>query len=398
MSQSEVLFNALKNYRNLKNLSSTRQRIVDLSKDSMFLSGIGLEDDVKTKFNDNSLKLAEASTKFSNNALDAVKQFELYVENDSNMNQLPKSALELYSSQAKDKTDSTPEKGPWKITLDIPSYLPIMQHYPESELRKKLYLAYISKGSDSETNNIPVINNILQLKKEKAKILGFENYAELSLSKKMASSVEQIEELLNMLAEKSKPLALKDLQAITDLANNTTNTCQKQLDLWDIPYWSERYKEQQLQFKQEELKPYFSIDRVLTGLFKIANNLFGIIIEEIDIAKENIDTWHPDVKFFKIIDEQTQEDLANFFLDPYSRPGEKRGGAWMDSCIDKNKYLNKKPVAYLVCNGSPPIKNDDGSIQKPSLMTFREVETLFHEFACLQHMLTTVEEGSGWNK
>ena len=400
MSQSEVLYNGLKRLSESKILSQERQRIVDLTKNSMFLSGIGLNEDDKKRFNENSLKLAEASTKFSNNALDAVKSFELYVEDDPNMNKLPNSALELYSSQAKDKyPDSTSEKGPWKITLDIPSYLPMMLHYPESGLREKLYRAYVTKASSGEHNNIPVIQDILRLKKEKANILNFDTYADLSLSKKMASSVKQIEDLLNMLAEKSKPLAIKDLESITNLASQESGRCINKLELWDIPYWAERYKEQQLEFKEEELKPYFSIDNVISGLFKIANNLFGIRIDE--VKDQNIDTWHPDVRYFSIKDEESGQEIANFFLDPYSRPGEKRGGAWMDSCIDRNKYLNKKPVAYLVCNGSPPIKSNDGTIETPSLMTFREVETLFHEFGHgLQHMLTQVEEGSasGINK
>ena len=400
MSQSEILFNGLKRLSEANILSEERQRIVDLTKNSMFLSGIGLNEEETKKFNENSLKLAEASTKFSNNALDAVKAFELYVKDDPNMNKLPNSALELYSSQAKDKyPDSTPEKGPWKITLDIPSYLPMMLHYPESGLREKLYRASVTKASSGDNNNIPVIQDILRLKKEKANILNFDTYADLSLSKKMASSVEQIEDLLNMLAEKSKPLAIKDLKAVTDLASQRSGKCIEQLDLWDIPYWAERYKEEQLEFKEEELKPYFSIDNVLTGLFQIANNLFGITIDQ--VKDKNVDTWHPDVRYFSIKDQETGLEVANFFLDPYSRPGEKRGGAWMDSCIDRNKYLNKKPVAYLVCNGSPPIKNKDGSIETPSLMTFREVETLFHEFGHgLQHMLTKVEEGSasGINK
>jgi oligopeptidase A len=228
MSQSEILYNALKKLSEAKILSDERQRIVDLTKNSMFLSGIGLNQEDTKKFNDNNLKLAAASTKFSNNALDSVKEFKLYILDDENMNQLPKSALELYSQQAKDKyPESTPERGPWKVTLDIPSYLPMMLHYPESGLREKLYKEYVTKASSGNTNNIPVIEEILKLKKEKANILNFNNYAELSLSKKMASSVKQIEELLNMLADKSKPLAVKDLKAVTDLARQRSNTLSK---------------------------------------------------------------------------------------------------------------------------------------------------------------------------
>ena len=402
ISQSDILYGAIKKLSESKILSPTRQRIVDLTKHSMFLSGIGLDEENTKKFNDNELKLAEASTKFSNNALDSVKEFELYISHNDNMKKLPKSALELYSQQAKEKhPESTPKSGPWKITLDIPSYLPMMLHYPGSDIREKLYKAYITKASSGDHNNIPVIEEILRLKKEKATILGFKNYAELSLSMKMASSVKQIEDLLNMLAEKSKPHAIKDLLEITKLSNKNSDVCKDSLDLWDIPYWSERYKEQQLKFKEEELKPYFPINSVINGLFNISKNLFGIVVNEVDIEKENIDVWDDDVRYYRIVNETDGVEIATFFLDPYSRPGEKRSGAWMNSCIDKNKYLNTKPTAYLVCNGSPPIKNSDGTIKTPSLMTFREVETLFHEFGHgLQHMLTTVEEGcaAGINK
>ena len=393
LSQSKVLYDALDKLNKSNILDDVKKRIVESSVHSMFLSGIGLEDSKKEKFNEIKLKLAELSTKFSNNVLDSTKEFELYVEDDINMKKLPNSALELYSQQAKEKyPNTTPENGPWKITLDVPSFVPIMQHYPVSEFREKMYKAYITRASEGDHNNVPIIEEILKLKNELANLLGFKNYAELSLSRKMASSVEQIEELLNMLADKAKPFAKKDLSMIISHASNI-DSCIDKLYLWDVSYWSERYKESTLQFKEEDLKPYFPLPSVLEGMFKLAGNLFDIDIKEVDTVKENIDIWDESVKFFKIYNKTTGELISSFFLDPYSRPGEKRGGAWMDSCVDKNKYLNKKPTAYLICNGSPPIKNSDGTV-KPSLMTFREVETLFHEFGHgLQHMLTKVEEG-----
>ena len=393
ISQSKKLYEALEKIKKSRSLTKIQKRIVESSVHSMFLSGIGLEDGKKEKFNDIKLKLADLSTSFSNNVLDSTKEFSLYIENDLQMEKLPLSALELYSQQAKDKfPNSTPKNGPWKITLDIPSYLPIMLHHPDSSLREKLYKAYICRASEGNFNNLPVIEEILSLKKELSQLLGYNNYAELSLSKKMASTVEQIEELLNMLAEKAKPHAIKDYNKVFSYASNR-DSCIDKLYLWDLPYWSERYKESSLQFKEEELKPYFPLESVLKGLFDLANNLFNIEIKEVDLSKENIDVWDKSVKFFRIKDVQSNEEIASFFLDPYSRPSEKRGGAWMDSCVDKNKYLSKNAIAYLVCNGSPPIKNKDGTT-KPSLMTFNEVETLFHEFGHgLQHMLTRVEDG-----
>tara|TARA_B100001093_G_C26850521_1_gene1024898 strand:+ start:441 stop:2735 length:2295 start_codon:yes stop_codon:yes gene_type:complete len=389
-SQSKVIYKALEKLSKSGTLNQTQKRIVDSSLHSMFLSGIGLNDEKREEFNKIKLRLAELSTKFSNNVLDSTKEFKLYIENDNNMKKLPTSALELLSQKAKDKfPDSTPENGPWKVTLDIPSYLPMMLHYPDSSFREKLYKNYIKIASEGKHNNIPVIKEILKLKKELAELLGFKSYAELSLSKKMATDINQIEDLLNMLSEKAKPYAKKDYNNILNFAS-LKDSCIDRLYLWDLPYWSERYKEKELNFKEEDLKPYFPLESVLEGLFKIAKNLFNIEIQEINVNERQIDVWDEDVKYFKINDIKENKEIATFFLDPYSRPGEKRSGAWMDSCVDKNSYLNKNPVAYLVCNGSPPIKNNDGSI-KPSLMTFREVETLFHEFGHgLQHMLTTI--------
>jgi oligopeptidase A len=396
ISQSKVLYDGLDRLKESDNLNKIQRRIVELSVKGMFLNGIGLEGEQKDKFNEIKLKLAELSTKFANNVLDSTKKFELYITTDEDMLKLPMSVLELFSQQAKDKySESTAENGPWKITLDMPSYLPIMQHHPSSKLREQLYRAFITRASEGEYNNIPIIDEILNKKKELATLLGFNNYAELSLSKKMADNVEQIENLLNMLANKARPYAIKDLELIKDFANKNRQECEE-LNLWDYPYWVERYKEQELQFKEEDLKPYLPLESVLKGLFQLAENLFDINIQEVDLSEGEleVEVWDESVKFFRIFNKTSYEPIAAFFLDPFSRPGEKKGGAWMNSCVDRNKYLGKSPVAYLICNGSPPIKNDDGSIKKPSLMTFREVETLFHEFGHgLQHMLTNVEEG-----
>ena len=395
MSQSHIVYKALEKILESKSLSGVRKRIVDAVLHSMKSNGIGLEEEKKNKLHKLKLRLAELSTKFSNNVMDSTKEFSLYIADDAeNMSKMPNGARELFSQQAKEKfPDSTPELGPWKVTLDMPSYLPMMLHYPVSEIREKLYKAYISRASEGEYNNIPIIEELLKLKQEYANILGYNHYSELSLSTKMADNVTQIEDLLNMLSSKSKPHAEKDLQEITNFANKHLETCVEKLSLWDKPYWSERYKEELFDFKEEDLKPYFPIDSVLNGLFKLASNLFQIKIVRVDTTKENIELWDPYVMYFNIYDDK-DEEIASFYLDPYSRPGEKRGGAWMNGCEDKSKYLNKKPIAYLICNGSPPILNDDGSTKIPSLMTFGDVETLFHEFGHgLQHMLTKVDEG-----
>ncbi len=391
VAQSKPLFNSLKKLKDSPKLNEVQKRIIDSSYKSMFLSGIDLDDEQREKFNEIKLKLSEMSTKFSNNILDYVKDYELIINSDNlHMKQMPKFALELYSQKAKEKfPNSTPEDGPWIVTLDIPSYLPFMSHYPESNLREEIYKVYIQKASFGEKNNLVLIKDILKYKQEIASILGYKNYVEISLSKKMASTQKEIEDLLNELAEKSKPLALKEISTIKEFMKEKDGN--EDLKPWDLTYYSEKMKEEKLGMKEEELKPYFPLDNVLKGLFALANNLFDIQIEEVDLVKDEIQVWDVDVKFFNIYNSK-KEHIASFYLDPFSRPGEKNGGAWMNTCINKSKLLNKKPVAYLICNGSPPIKENDKCI-KPSLMTFNEVVTLFHEFGHgLQHMLTTVDE------
>jgi oligopeptidase A len=172
-----------------------------------------------------------------------------------------------------------------------------------------------------------------------------------------------------MLREKAVPAAQKELQELQEFA--TKKGFQGKLGLWDVPFWSERLREERYDYKEEDLKPYFAMPKVLEGMFALATRLFGVKIEAAD---GETSVWNNDVKYFKVTDADTGRHIANFYLDPYSRPAEKRGGAWMDVCVGRSKVLDRKPVAYLVCNGSPPVGD------KPSLMTFREVETLFHEF------------------
>ncbi len=398
MSQSKPLFNALKKLKDSNELDHVQQRIIDSSYQSMFLSGIDLEEDKKERFNKIKLRLGELTTQFSNNVLDSIKNYDFYITDEKykeEMLQIPLYARELYSQSAQKKyASSTPENGPWKISLDPPSLMPFLSHCPNSELRESVYKSYISKASSGEHNNLPIIKEILNLKEEIAQLLGYKNYVEISLSRKMASSQEQIEDILNELALKSKHYALHDMKELKDFMKEIHPSKEK-LELWDISYYSEKLKETKYKYKEEDLKPYFALENVLKGLFQVAQQLFNIEIEEVDIQKEGIQVWHKYVKFFHIYDLNTQEkeQIASFYLDPFSRPGEKNGGAWMDVCVQKSKILNKKPVAYLICNGTPPIKDSDGSCSKPSLMTFDEVVTLFHEFGHgLQHMITTIDE------
>jgi oligopeptidase A len=263
-----------------------------------------------------------------------------------------------------------------------------MQHSTRRELREKLYKAFISRASTGELDNTPLIERILELRKEKAMLLGFESYAELSLASKMAPNVEAVEELLEELRRASYDAAREELEELKAFAAAKGAEEASDLQHWDISFWAERQREEKFAFSAEELRPYFPLPQVLDGLFALVNRLFGITVTAADGTAP---VWHEDVRYFQIADE-TGTPIAHFYLDPYSRPAEKRGGAWMDDCIGRAKITEngtpttRLPVAYLVCNQTPPI---DG---KPSLMTFNEVETLFHEFGHgLHHMLTKVD-------
>ncbi len=392
-SQSQPIYKAFKALREGNDWSSlepAQQRIVETAIRRAELSGVGLEGEKRDRFNAIQLELAELSTKFSNHVLDATKAFSMTLTSKDEVDGLPPSltSLAAQAARAAGEEGATAENGPWRITLDYPSYVPFMQHSTRRDLREKLYKAFVSRASNGELDNTPLIERILELRKEEAILLGFESYAELSLASKMAPNVEAVEGLLEELRHASYDAAVKDLEELKAFA--TAKGAQEATDLkhWDISFWAERQREEKFAFSAEELRPYFPLPQVLDGLFALVKRLFGVTVTAAD---GQAPVWHEDVRYFQIADE-TGTPIAYFYLDPYSRPAEKRGGAWMDECIGRAKIIEngtpttRLPVAYLVCNQTPPV---DG---KPSLMTFNEVETLFHEFGHgLQHMLTKVD-------
>ncbi len=400
LSQSQPIYNAFKALHSSQDwdkLEPAQKRIVEAAIKDAELSGIGLEGEKRERFNAIQLELGELSTKFSNHVLDATKAFSLDLTAKEEIDGLPPSLVSLAAQTARDagQENATPENGPWRITLDFPSFGPFMQHSTRSDLREKVYKAFISRASSGELDNTPLVERILQLRQEKAQLLGFDSFAELSLARKMAPSVEAVEELLEELRATSYDAAKQDLAELKAFAASK-NSANSDLKHWDISFWSERQREEKFDFSAEELRPYFPLEQVLESLFSLVNRLFGVTITAAD---GQAPVWHEDIRYFQVADEKGAE-IAHFYLDPYSRPAEKRGGAWMDDCMGRAKITEngtttlRKPVAYLVCNQSPPV---DG---KPSLMTFGEVETLFHEFGHgLQHMLTKVDyaDASGIN-
>lgn len=394
LNQSKPLYQAFKALRDSKewdSLENAQKRIVQAAIRDAELSGVGLEGEKRDRYNAIQLEQAELSTKFSNHVLDATKAFSLTLTNKDEIDGLPPSLLSLAASSARaaGEENATAENGPWRITLDFPSFGPFMQHSKRRDLREKLYKAFISRASSGELDNTQIIERILQLRQEEANILGFNSYAELSLASKMAPSYDAVEALHEELRRASYDAALKEFEELKAFAASKGVPEASDLKHWDISYWAERQREEKFAFSDEELRPYFPLPQVLNGLFDLVKRIFGVTVTAAD---GQAPVWHEDVRYFQVADE-TGEAIAYFYLDPYSRPAEKRGGAWMDDCMGRAKItasngttVTRNPVAYLVCNQTPPV---DG---KPSLMTFREVETLFHEFGHgLQHMLTKVD-------
>ncbi len=391
LRQSEHLYRKLRQLRDSAgwaNFSTAQQRIIERMLQVAELSGINLQGAQRVRFNEIEQALSQLATQFSNHLLDATKAYFYDLREPTQAAGLPDSLRRMSAvawsraEENKERPIATAEAGPWRITLDAPCFGPFMEHCRDRALREVVYRAYVARASTGSTDNTPLINEILQLKTEKAQLLGYRNYAEVSLAQKMAGTVDAVNAMQEKLLAAAYPTAQTELAELTDYAR--THGHPGPLAQWDIAFWAERLREEKYAFTDEQLRPYFSLDRVLTGLFDLCHRLFGITVRA---TNGQAPTWNPDVRFYEIDDAQGQH-LASFYLDPYSRPENKRGGAWMNDCIQRSVGVQgaRLPVAHLVCNSTPPT---DGV---PSLMTFREVETLFHEFGHgLQHMLTTVD-------
>jgi len=390
LGQSKPIYDAMIAMRDgdeFEQLDSAQQRIIHKAITSMTHRGIGLEAEPQKRFNEIQTTLAELGTNFSNNVLDSTKHFELILQSPEEVEGLPQSLKQAtaQAAQTNGHPNATPESGPWRITLDAPIIVPFLQNSRRRDLREKLYRAQIQRASTGDWNNQANIDKILQLRQEAANLLGFQTYAELSLASKMADSVTEVDQLSEELRTASFGAAKTELKDLTDFARTESKDPNLELRHWDISFWSERYRENQYAYNDEDLRPYFQLPKVLNGLFALATKLFGVSFEE---SGPEIPVWNACVKHYRVLNE-SGEEIAAFYTDLYSRPENKRGGAWMDELWGRKKNIQgaiRNPVAYLVCNQTPPVGD------KPSLMTFRELETLFHEFGhTLQHMLTTVD-------
>ncbi|MCA9518037.1 MAG: M3 family metallopeptidase, partial [Myxococcales bacterium] len=365
------------------------QRVATLNVRGAEHSGVGLEGEALERFNANRQELARLSLAFGNHVLDATKAFGLTLRDKADVAGLPASLLGLASAAARaaGEADATPADGPWRVTLDYPSFVPFMEHSERRDLREQLYRAHVTRASAPPYDNGPLVERILELRADQAKILGFPSFAALSIDAKMAPEIEAVHALLEDLRAASYPAAVAELDELRAFAREAGE--EAPLELWDMSYWARRLREARFAYSDEALRPYFPLPAVLDGLFGLATRIFGVTVE----ASDDVPAWHDDVRSFLVRGEDGAP-VARFYLDPYSRPADKRGGAWMNECVGRSALLAgpgeaaRNPVAYLVCNQSPPI---DGA---PSLMTFNEVSTLFHEFGHgLQHMLTRVDHG-----
>jgi oligopeptidase A len=363
-------------------LDATQQRILDAELRDMELRGVGLSGADQEAFNATTRELAELATTYSNHVLDATNGWTLLLREQAELAGLPESLLQLLAQAA----TSAGQQG-WLMGLDMPRVVPFLKYSQRRDLRETVYKAQVARASSGALDNTPLITQILTLKGQQAQRLGYANWAEVSLASKMAGSVAEVEQLLEELRAAAYPVAAAELDALRACAARHGAPEAGDLKPWDVAYWAEILRQESFALDSEALRPWFPLEQVLLGLFGLCQRLFDIRI--VGTEPGEAPTWHPDVRYFRVLDGASGDPLAFFYLDPFSRPGSKRGGAWMDECLGRSTTAAGEPVlpvAYLICNQSPPVG------QTPSLMTFDEVETLFHEFGHgLQHMLTTVE-------
>ena len=387
VGQHKPLYQAykqLKDSKHYENLSKAQKKVIDNALRDFELSGIGLSEEKQKRYGEIVAKLSELSSQYSNNVLDATMGWSKLITNVEDLAGMPESALAAAKEQAKAK-----DQEGWLLTLDIPSYLPIMTYCDNRDLRFELYQAYNTRASDQGPNagkwdNTEIIKEILSLRAELAQLLGFTTYADKSLATKMAETTTQVTKFLTDLASKAKPQGEKELADLKRYAYEYFGA--SDIKPWDIAYYSEKQKQHLYTINDEELRPYFPEQRVVNGLFAVVQRIFGITAKQ----RHDVEVWAPEVKFYDLYD-ATGELKGSFYLDLYARE-HKRGGAWMDDCIGRMRFADghiQKPVAYLTCNFNRPIGD------KPALFTHNEVTTLFHEFGHgLHHMLTEIDVSS----
>lgn len=387
LGQNQALYAKYKALRAspvFESLSATRKKIIENELRDFRLSGAELADDKKAQFLEIQEELSVLTSRFSDNILDATNDFTLLVEDSAELGGLPEDDVEAAAEAA-----VAAEKTGWLFTLKAPSLMPVLQYADNRALREKMYAAYGKRASEfgnPEWDNTLLITQILRLRTGEAQLLGYANYAELSLDSKMANTPQQILVFMRELAQRARPHAEKDLSELREFARTQLDLAD--IQAWDVAYASEKLRQQRYAFSEQEVKQYFPEDVVLSGMFKVVENIYGL-----NMRLSSAPVWHESVRFFDVHDAD-EKLIGQFYIDLYARSS-KRGGAWMDDAITRRRVAPsihlptaiQTPVAYLNCNFAPPVGG------RPALFTHDEVITLFHEFGHgLHHLLTEVED------
>jgi len=382
-----VLFEKIKTVfeeRNDIDLTTEQNRLLEKTYLSFARNGANLPDDKKEKLRSIDMKLSKLSLDFGNNVLAETNDYVLHLTDENDLKGLPDYAIEQAIKEAESRN-----KDGWIITLQAPSYVPFMTYADNRELRKELSIAYGKRSfQDNEFNNEEIVKEIVKLRLERANLLGYKTHADFVLEESMAKSPENVNEFLADLLKKSKSFGVKEVEELKAFAKELDGI--EDFQRWDHSYYAEKLKKEKFDFSEEELKPYFSLDNVIEGVFTISNKLFGLTFTEIS----NVDKYHEDVKVYEVLDDKN-EHLALLYADFFPRAG-KKAGAWMTSFRGQSNLngKQKRPHISIVCNFTKPTDS------KPSLLTFNEVTTLFHEFGHALHGMlanTVYQSLSGTN-
>ena len=405
MSQSRAVYAAMSSLRDgdaFAGLSTARQRILRESISAMQRAGVHLDDAAKARYRQIQQRLAQLSDDFSANLVKQEQASRIRVQDPQRVAGVPAPVLELAAKTAREDgtQDADARAGPWHFVVNGPNYVAIIQNAKERSLREEIYRAYRARGTAAEFDNRPIVDEILKLRQELATLLGFAHYAAFSVDDKMAPSVQAVWDLFDQLESAARPAAEREYAELRRFMGDQGAAEAEDPQAWDIAFWTERLQETRYGYDEERLRNYFQMPKVFDGLFALVERLYGLRVRR--AAADAAPVWDESVRFFEVLNGQGDdaEIIAGLYVDPYARPGEKRGGAWMNTVVDRSRLLagggrsSSLPVALFVMNARPPA---EGAV---ALMSLDEVRTLFHEFGhAMQHMFTDIEDGgaSGLN-
>lgn len=388
--QSRAVYDALLALQATTDGPAERGRLLDGLVLDMRLSGVGLDGADRERFSQLSTELAMLGTKFAQTSLDARKSWTRLVTDPTIIDGMPLNWRRLAASAARadGHDDATPEDGPWRVSLDHPIAGPVLAHARNRALREEVRRLWLRVGADAPHDNTPTLIDILERRQEQARLLGFGSYIELSMARKMVDGRHEVDALIDQVVDAARAAGRIELDSLTARAAEDGAPEAAELAVWDERFWSERLREERVGLSDDDLRPYFAFDPVLSGLFALVERLFGVRFE----ARPDLQVWHPDARAYAMVDVDGGGDAAYLYVDAYARPETKRSGAWMMPLVGRSRALGQDgrarlPAAAICCNQSPPV--DD----TPSLMSFRQVTTLFHEMGhALHHLLSRADD------